>query len=215
MSIQSRGFLSASERERALFSSEAQGPSYIALYSKDNVRHIGLERGCHCSSAWSGGNAALLLLCSENDPAAQLQCLLLTWMDPCRRCKWFPASPSQTSLSLSCSMFPCPQLANSEVHFTQFQRVLKVSAPCCPVTTVSNYNIDSCTFIISQSSPSVDLLVTCLPCLFYFSAFFIMLSEISSQINSLYPYSCLRSFGGIQNKSYLKVLLFESIRRQS
>lgn len=81
-------------RERALFSSEAQGPSYIALYSKDNVRHIGLERGCHCSSAWSGGNAALLLLCSENDPAAQLKCLLLTWMDPCRRCKWFPASSS-------------------------------------------------------------------------------------------------------------------------
>lgn len=36
--------------------------------------------------------------------------------------------------------------------------------------------------------------------------FLVMLSEISSQINSLYPYSCLGSSGGIQSKTVISML---------
>lgn len=108
----------------------------LLWYSRDNVRHTGLERGCHCSSAWSWGNEALLLLCSVDDPhfpAAQLKCLLLTWMAPRRRCKCFLA------LSWVTLRYSSPSFRGSSggVH------------PCCPLITVSSCNIYSCTFIAS------------------------------------------------------------------
>lgn len=95
-----------------------------------------LERGCHCSSAWSWGNEALLLLCSVDDPhfpAAQLKCLLLTWMAPRRRCKSFLAL-SWVTVRYSSSSSRGP---SGGVH------------PCCPLITVSSCNIYSCTFIAS------------------------------------------------------------------
>lgn len=96
--------------------------------------------------------------------------------------------------------------------YPNFQRILGGVHPYCPLMMASRCTIYSCIFFTSSRSSPLNGLFSLPVLLFHF---LIVLSKISSQINSLYPYPSHGSFGRIQNKSYLWVLLFEIIRRQS